>query len=116
MKKLDHVATLQDGSQVFFVAFNDNAKDPYSGYFATSFKTNPSIDELKPVALNEIKNNDDYLSDEEKALIYARHLNFFGKDALNDCIKGCVYDIKLHGKECFAFELNKACKLMLLNK
>lgn len=117
MKRLDFIATLSDDKSIFFVAFNDNKKDPYSGYFATweNSDKSPEIKDLKPIALAEIQCNNEYISDELKSSLYAKHLQIFGDDALKECITGCRYNIKLNGEKCFAFHLSNACKLLLNN-
>jgi hypothetical protein len=110
MKKLHLIAQLPDQSFVFYISFNDNEKDPYSGYFCQSLKHDATIAELRPIALNEIKCADNWLSDIDKAMLNAMQLNILGGEkALLETVKGCAYDIRLHGENCYAYHLEKAC-------
>lgn len=115
MKSLHYIGQLlNDESFVFYVAFNDNTKDLYCGYFSQSVKPDPVIAELKPIALAEIKDNGFYLQDHEKAFLNAKQLFLVGGEkALKDTIQGCKYDIKLHGDRCYAYHLSAACVRVL---
>ena len=112
MKQLHFISELPDQSFVFYVSFNDNEKDPYSGYFCQSLKQDATIAELKPLALNEIKCFDSWLSDTDKATLNAIQLDLLGGEkALNEVAKGCNYDIKLYGKNCYAYHLKLVCEM-----
>jgi len=112
MKKLHFISQLPDQSFVFYVSFNDDVKDPYSGYFCQSTKQDPVIAELKPIALNEIKCFDSWLSDTDKATLNAIQLDLLGGEKLlKEVAKCCNYDIKLNGKNCYAYHLQLACEM-----
>jgi hypothetical protein len=112
MKKLHFIAQLPDQSFVFYVNFNDDKSDPLSGYFCQSLKQDATIAELKPLALNEIKCFDQWLSDTDKATLNAIQIDLLGGEkSLKEVAKGCKYDIRLHGKNCYAYHLQLACEM-----
>ncbi len=114
MKKLNFIGELSDGSFVFFIAYNDDPKDPRCGYFSQSKDRQATIEQLKPLALAEIKCNGQYLQDHEKANIQAISIyQLSGIDGLKEVAKGCNYDVKLHSDNCYAYHLQKACELQL---
>lgn len=82
-----------------FVAYDD-PDDTTSGYFTQGDN---------PLALfDAVDNNGNYLSDEQRAYYLAKQVALTDATQLPFAVKGCEYDIRLHGVGSFAWHFKQA--------